>query len=1274
MNYLLPFILSISLTTSTFAATPQLCEDQTLLTNHQERATFTDSFENQNFSLYYISKHNNNCGFYGITDESRETVIDQIHDKIFTQHSVTTKSLLKKAIVNDNGYVLTRVFGDNKPNHYRNVSDAQCERYLQHYKNSPETIEFIGNYNRYGDRIHERQSPAQYTLLDVIAYTYQKNLNVFQEINPNENNIFRVHQFRLRGSNQLYPTVNLLYKDNHYSLLLPETASQREKEQAAINEQNYLDLDALEQRQLELENARAIAALNSEDLNPQEGTHCEQTDLPSVEQEPESEQESEIRSHSPRGSSSLTTAALDTDAADERTINRRTHRRIRNELALDINDINEFIDHRRSNLTDRSRINVLSYQQSKNHALAYFIRQQGQHLDPQDRIKNLFSRVRLYLEHNAIPESARNNQNQYRNALLTEVKDIIRRYKSSKNAKLKRFAHYGYIFAGRLLTQKGEYAQAYEQFKSVGKAYTKTYYIDIAGLIIDHNFRPHDITEDPLVYAKTLLDYSSPSAKKAYERSHSNHIDEEMGAKPQYLNRKLTNRDKNRLKANLRERQAQNHSTTIAIATPSTRVDISSDHDPSQGRQTHIRRQSAQVASTRTYQRMDTTRSEPMSGSMSGSKAKKHTVLGKRSGHETPEKHKRKPIVISNATSKDVLIDSKNADIDTGTNTGSFDDEMPDTPSNHNSSRLPDTENQTDSSEEENAEEIFGKNNNIRNNIHSFFMQARQARRDHNYEKQIQLIKQAHKLAKENQQMDLQAMALIKFGDTLHLDEAHPSNADWYLDALHILGKNGDANLRARAYLSLGNLRYKGEILGETVDGGVCYTKTLDLLDESTDITLRVKTYISLGNIGYTNPNHPSLTDWYLHALDLLRDNDDRNLKAQIYIGLGHANFTNEEHPSQKDWYLHALNLLGNYGDTSIRAKALIYLGNAKYTDNNNFHRTQNYLRALDLLGENGDTILKVKAYLGLGNSRFNGNINGKLFTETDCYKKALELLGDHDHKKLRAQIYINLGNIRYTDQTHLKDTDWYLLAIDLLDDNNDQILKSQAYIGLGNAKFTNENHHSSKDWFIKVLDLLGENGNITLRAQACIGLGNERHSDRIHRSQKDWYLEALNLLGKNGDKKFRAQACIALGNTRYVDKTHPKSAVWYLHALDLLNDKSETVSSNKTLKAQVYIGLGNTHFEGRIYGKMFTNADCYKKALEILGNNATPTLRTQIYLGLGNASCSNRNNKQALNYFEKALRLAPTNTLKRKAQDGIDRANRFLKLDHTKNHYLSRL
>ncbi|WVX67018.1 Tetratricopeptide repeat protein [Candidatus Bealeia paramacronuclearis] len=414
---------------------------------------------------------------------------------------------------------------------------------------------------------------------------------------------------------------------------------------------------------------------------------------------------------------------------------------------------------------------------------------------------------------------------------------------------------------------------------------------------------------------------------------------------------------------------------------------------------------------------------------------------------------------------------------------------------------------------------------------------------------------------------------IIGLGNARFTDNDHEHDFDWYLEALAILGKEGDVNLRAQALIGLGNAR-STDNAHKRAD---CYQEALAILGKEGDVNLRAQALIGLGNARFTNPAHKR-ADWYQEALKILGDNGDVNLRAQALIGLGNARFTDNDHTSDTDWYQEALKILWKNGDVNLRAQALIGLGNARFTDKDHTSDTDWYQEALAMLGDNGDVNLRAQALIGLGNKRFTDNDHT---SNTDWYQEALKTLGNNGDVNLRAQALIGLGNARFTDNDHKHDFDWYQKALTILGDNGDVNLRAQALIGLGNARFTDNHHTSNTDWYQEALKILGKEGDVNLRAQALIGLGNARFTDNDHKHDFDWYQKALTILGDNGDVNLRAQALMGLGNASRSMKKNEEAITYY-------KDAQKLVGANSSLYNKASDGIKNA--------SMFLNYNNNKK------------------------------------------------------------------------------
>ena len=140
------------------------------------------------------------------------------------------------------------------------------------------------------------------------------------------------------------------------------------------------------------------------------------------------------------------------------------------------------------------------------------------------------------------------------------------------------------------------------------------------------------------------------------------------------------------------------------------------------------------------------------------------------------------------------------------------------------------------------------------------------------------------------------------------------------------------------------------------------------------------------------------------------------------------------------------------------------------------------------------------------------------------------------------------------------------------------------------------------------------------------------------------------------------AQVYVFLGNVQFkglIDGQHYRGTDCYLEGLRLA-----TEIRDQKLMAQAYVGLGNAQFGGKIAAKCYRDIDCYLEGLRLATEIRDQKLMAQAHLGLGNAYCTQRNNTQSLEHFEKAQTMAQRlgNTrLIQKTYKGIARAKRFL-------------
>jgi len=399
----------------------------------------------------------------------------------------------------------------------------------------------------------------------------------------------------------------------------------------------------------------------------------------------------------------------------------------------------------------------------------------------------------------------------------------------------------------------------------------------------------------------------------------------------------------------------------------------------------------------------------------------------------------------------------------------------------------------------------------------------------------------------------LRALIMILLGYEGYTDSWHKTAADWFKEALAVLGNDIDSRLRAEALINLGELGHTDQIRETQV---AWYKEALDVLNEdykelTKDECFAIKcsalrleqgdkylrawalvTVCEWGHMDYTTK-----VNWYKNACYMLKDQadqKDRDLRAAALINLGELGYTDEQHGTEAAWHKDALKVLGEQGNKELRAQALCSLGFDGWLKNDYKAGEDCYREALKVLGEQGDRNLRASALRGLGVLCIKHPTDG---TKAAWFKEALAVLGEQGNKVERAEVLVNLAEVGYTDQAHSTRVDWYKEALRVLGGgHNYRNLQATALIGLGDAGYRDQAHSTGVDWYKEALEVLGERGFRRLRAKALIAIGDAAYADEGPGCpSEDWYREARDVLGAQGDMGLRIEASMKL----YANQMH---------------------------------------------------------------------------------------------------------------------------------------
>ena len=1149
------------------------------------------------FNTYYTSGKENSCGFriFGLERaEALELLANHINDPVVHKYIANTISTEPEdrfeQIFNLPRENITDLDG------FLNEGSNQLA-YLNFLKGDGSELEITKNCKKNGARLNMvrpefglTDADSCFRLINAIAHLQGKSLYIYQH-SKTPGYLKFAHRFPAKRSQG---RLNALYNGHHYSLLAPADDRQANERGHSHELQNLEILRQSLLREIEREEGASSHLRQPARIRPIQRSSQESSEEDS-ESNPERTNANDLALH--RIKKEEPSTEIDEEEEEE------VHRSFPEE------DYVNFIDRKRG---VRS-LPGLNYAESLRQSYVHCLTQSEQlhtHQFDDKHIPYLFGIARLMLEFSYYPNPGARDA--HARTLLKKLGGIIKLYKKSRESKLRRFANYARIYAGKTLVTLNKFHQAYKIFMNVGKQYTKTYYVDIAQMIMD-GYRPDAMgNEDPTEYAKGLL--AEAKSSSANPRETSRHVQRPRAsasakgklldttlAHPAYVKASVTTYRKAHIENVIREREASARSAPSTSTRSQTSVRNDSrkrraESDVTAARP--IKRERMDLASSSDRSSRGTSLSSPLESGVPsparGSSRKRAASPHK----ETPRSDKRRRI------SREETSESTDEETEEENFSGASSPQGSDEEESTTLSLMPNRKQQE-----------FQR-----------LLQLGYAKRNDG-EKALQ---KALQLATEMKDMHLEVSALIGLGYCFSMNFNNINSLQYFKKALSKAKKIKNLPLLAKAHLGLGHHHDGNEKLH--------FAKVYELAIEIGDKKLQTEAYIGLGNAS----KDEEALKYFEKALQLAEELGNIFLQAQALMGAGRA--------GAQDWmqkFTTAYALADKLGDKKLKAQACIGRGN-KLAANHKDEDARGYFEeAYGLAKESGGKKLQAQACIGLGNV-FKGPEGLKYFEEAlsiakDIHDIALQakarrglgLAGAENrleqfentyalalrtgNKRLQAQACMDQGNVlgaKYKDKQALE---YFEKALKLGEELNDLSLQAQAHLGAGSTRVSNRLERSQKAY-----QLAMENGGEKIKAQACICIGNILSAQHSDEESLKYFEEAYSLAEKIGDKILLAKACLGKGNS----SRDQESQKWFEKALRIaegINDEA--------LQAKAHMRLGNTQSNNE--------QDHDQIAYTLAKKTGDKRLQAQASIGLGTCLSRNKNYAGAQQYFEEALNLA---------------------------------
>ena len=1030
----------------------------------------------ETFYKYFTSGDDNSCGFriFGL---ERSAGIELIKYHMF-------KDVVHKYIANtisteteDRFY---QIFGTSQDhlnlNEFSRLPHNQLQ-YLNFLKTDRSELEITKNCKKDGSRLNMVQpefglndADACFRLINALAYIQGKSLYIYQE-SKTPGYLKLAHRFPVANSKE---RLTAHFSGRHYSLMA--LANDPEANEKALQHE-LKNLEIL--RQQTLRESPEVAE-SSRDPGPIERT----IPLGFVKKEERFEEDD-----------------------DER------HFRFTEE------DFVNFIDRKKGVRSLPGMHYLQSLRQSYLHCRNQIERL---NIQPDDNrhIPYLFGIARLMFEFEYYPDPS--DRNEHAENLLGDLQNIIRTYKTSRESKLRRFANYARIYAGKALMTLNRLDDAYKTFMKVEEGYTKTYLIDIAQMILEYGYRPDEIgNNNPIDYARGLLEEAKCSSPN---RSNGSLVRPIQPRAPRSLLDKLANDLAHPLFLN-RDRTKNRHlHLTLLVRERASDSPDSTDSPPTlSGRRNSSRKRSAEsinedppiMRAERAIKRERLDRNRISESTDEDTEASSRNHSRKRSaqsmngaspetGAERAIKRERlDPNRIAESTDEDTEANSRNG------------------------SRKRSTQSMNGASPETGKERSI-KRERLDHDRNS------ESTDDETVDDTLSLM--------PNQRQD-EFRRLMVLGYTTEDSETYLQRG------LNLSEEMGDVLLQIQARLELGNYFAKNRKDKRALE---CFEEVLTLAQEMSHIFFQARAHIGIGNArGENSVMH------FNTGYELAKKAGDKKLMAQARIGLGNHLAVNRVYKKDLECFKEGLQLAVESGDTDLQAQAHIAIGNARGQNG-----PSHYTTAYKLAKRSRNKKLMSKARIGLGNF-FSSTKNGK--EALKHFKKGLRLAEECRDIDLQAQAHIGMGKARgENDIAH------FSTAYELAKRIGNKKLMAKARMGRGNHLAAKHNDKGARECFEEVLTLVEENGDIELQARAHIGIGLARGEDfRMH------FNAGYELGKKIGDKKLMAQAHLGLGHRLAANHNDEEARKCFKEVLTLAQESHDIF-----LESQAYIGMGNARGE----------------------------------------------------------------------------------------------
>ncbi len=387
----------------------------------------------------------------------------------------------------------------------------------------------------------------------------------------------------------------------------------------------------------------------------------------------------------------------------------------------------------------------------------------------------------------------------------------------------------------------------------------------------------------------------------------------------------------------------------------------------------------------------------------------------------------------------------------------------------------------------------------------------------------------------------------------------------------------------------------------------------------------------ALGTLSLQTGNLDEADAYFKQAFDLAKEAD--NVPGQVYALVNQASTQRiKKNFSQAQVLLkQALDISEKGAQDSSLGSALINLARVQHDLGNLSDSAASYQKAIDVFKQDLNLEFEADADMGLGNTYIELQ---QTANAQNAFKQGLDLLKEEPDNDRKVSMLIGLGCAE-ADLGHFEEAQkLHIKSHDMAESLNDKPKVLDSTLQLGNDFLSNGYPESALNRLLEGEKLIKQDSlDARLSGNYMMAIGRCYKALGQYDSAEKYYDEALHLFESVGDNQSRALALNSLSVLALDNKNSAEFETFW--------NAAKTVYADSGDKRNLAIMDYNYAQYLFIERKNKEASERYAQALEEIKGTGDKVAESKILCGSGMALLSSGHPQQAMQYYEKALKLA---------------------------------